>query len=67
MKMWDFECQKGHRTEELYRESEPVPDGVVCNHPVGEGKCGLLAMKVTINKLVPVRMPMSHTTFNQGH
>jgi hypothetical protein len=61
MRMFGYTCIEGHVTEELYLTTEVVPETIQCK------KCGGLAEKDAINKLVPVRMPMSQNTFSQGH
>jgi hypothetical protein len=62
MKVFDYHCKNGHTHEKLFLLSElPPPEFAKCN------QCEEQAEVQRFYVAKPVNMPMSNTTYTQGH
>lgn len=65
MKSFDFKCPKGHVFNELYRESEEIPDELPCEECAKNGEQSVMT-RVKLYPVAGVMLPSSPGSYNQG-
>lgn len=66
MKSFDFECPDGHKVNDLFRESEEIPDEIPCDECAKSGKAAVMT-RIRIYAVPGVMLPSSPGSYNQGH
>lgn len=62
VKIFDFKCDFGHTTEELFRNGEDIPDAIPCEECLKEGRKAMM-QRVIMYPVAGFNLPTSSGTY----